>query len=173
MGLRGAPGHLGGIRRGLEAHPEVQVRNGGLGGFGRPTLRCGRAQEAYPEVWEGSGGPPGGPRGVGRPIRRSNRDWVGLGGAPGHLGGIRRGLEAHPEVQVRNGSLGGFGRLTQRSGRGRDTHPDIRKGSGGPPGAPGGVGRPTQSSDKGWVGLRGAPGHLGEIRRGLEAHPEV
>ena len=39
-----------------------------------PTRKSGRSQEAFPEVQEKSGGPPGGPAVVGRRSRRSRSD---------------------------------------------------------------------------------------------------
>ena len=80
---------------------------------------------AHMEVWEESGYPPKCPQGLGRPTQSSDGGWVGLGGAPGHLGGIRRGLEAHPKVQVRNGGPGGFGRPTQSSGSCQEAHMEV------------------------------------------------
>ena len=39
----------------------------------RPSLRSGRVWEALLEGWQGTGGPPEGPVGVGRPSRRAGR----------------------------------------------------------------------------------------------------
>ena len=64
------------------------------------TRRFGMGPESIPEVWEESEGPSGGPEEVGKPTRRSGRGRVGFQSPPGGLGGVRRGLEAHPEVRV-------------------------------------------------------------------------
>ena len=68
---------------------------------------------AHPEVWEGSGGPPGWPGGVERPSHRAGRGW-----------------EAHPVV--REGSKGQpgdpreVGRPTRKSERGLEDHQEVR-----------------------------------------------
>ena len=49
--------------RGREFHPEF------MGGVVRPTHRSRIGREAHPEVREESGGPPGGPGGIGRTTR--------------------------------------------------------------------------------------------------------
>ena len=62
----------------------------------------------------GSGGPPGGPRGIGSPMRKSGM-----------------GREAPPEVRERSEGppegLGQVRRPTLRSGRGREDHPKVRE----------------------------------------------
>ena len=67
-----------------------------------------------------------------------------------------RDWQSHPEVQK--------------------DHLGVREGSGGPPVGLGWVGRPTQSSRRGWEAHRWA-GRLRqahpEIREGLDSHPEV
>ena len=96
------------------------------------------------------GGPPVGPVGVGRPYLRAGRgresllvvrEWlVNLSGGPGVVVTPTRrsgnGQEAHPKVQK--------------------AHLEVREGSGGPPGSlegppgcPGGIGRPTQRNRRG------------------------
>ena len=144
------PGGLGGVRRGFEPHPVVWE---GLGGVSKPIRRSGRGQE-------GSRSPLGGPGRVGRPIRRPGRGW-----------------EAHPAVRERLGGLtggsGGVGIPTRRSGRverytlmsrwGQEAYAEVsrvreaqqgfRDGSGGSPGCPGGVGRPTRRSSRDWEAI--------------------
>ena len=69
-------------------------------------------QEHHPEVWVGSGDPPGGSEGVGRLSQRSGR--------------VRR--------------------PSWKSGRGRDTLPEVQEESGYSLRGPGGVGSPTLTS---------------------------
>ena len=64
---------------------------------GRPSQKSGRGGEVFPEVQEGSGGPPGSPEGYRRPSCKSGR---GLK----HLKMSGRGLEA--VLEVREGSVG-------------------------------------------------------------------
>ena len=76
-------------------------------------------REQLPVFREGLGGLLGGPGGVGR-----SSQWSG------------RGREDLSYVRK------GFVRPSQWSERGRKDLPDVREESGGPPGGPGGVGRP-------------------------------
>ena len=76
-----------------------------------------------PEVWDGSGDPPGGPRWIGKPCRRS-----GTGrGTPEKSGTGRRTLR-----KIRDGSgdppkgPGWVGGPSRRSGTGLETFPDVR-----------------------------------------------
>ena len=124
---------------GREDHPVVQKGSGVLPGgprsvesptwkSGRPTWTSGWGQEAYAKGRETSGGPPGGPKGVGRTYRRSGeverptpRFWIGW--------------ESHV---------------------GREAHPKVRLGLGDPLGGPDGIVRPIRRSGRsnrraGWV----------------------
>ena len=48
----------------------------------RPFRRVGWGREALPKYQEGSGGPPGGPGGVGMPSQSDGSCWTGLRGPP-------------------------------------------------------------------------------------------
>ena len=80
---------------------------------GMPSQKSGRGREDLSEVWE---------------ILPEVQVWQGSGGPPGGLEGIRRFSQRSrrklPEV----------GRPFRRSGRGREAFPKVCKGSGGPPG---------------------------------------
>ena len=112
-----------------------------------PTRKLGRSREAHPEVWEGSGGPLRGPRGVGmgqkaHPVVHDGTS--GLSGGPVGIGRptrrFWRGCEAYPEGRERLGSpprdwsevhpggLGGVGSPFRRSGWPSRLSPDLRVG---------------------------------------------
>ena len=76
------------------------------------------------EIWQGSGGPAGGPGGFRRPSQRSRRAWGSL-----------------PEVREGLGGPGGVGRPSRRSGRHWEALLEVQEKSGGPSGGPGGVRR--------------------------------
>ena len=164
---------------------------GGPGGFGWPTRRYGRDQEALLEVREGSGVSPGGLGRVGRPTRKFGRDWeahqevreesVGIGRPIRMFGRV---CEANLEVRQGSGgspgSPGGGVRPTWRPGKGQVAHQGFREGSGGPPGGPGEVGKPTQRPWKGSGGIRRSTRRFGRVGRhnrrsgmGWEANLEV
>ena len=136
----------------------------------KPTCRPGRSREDHPdvrdahtEVWEGLGGPPRGPKGVGRPTRRFGRGWEGqLGGGrllesvPEVLDGLRVPSGGPGEVGSPPVGLGGvrrttqmFGKPTQRYGRGREAHAEVRQWLGGPPKGLRGIGSLTRRSLRG------------------------
>ena len=132
---------------------------------------------------EGSGGPPGGLGGVGRPFRRAKKGPETLLKGWKWSGGYSGGLE-------------GVGRSSGRDSRGRKVFPEgweCRAGAGNPSGGSGGVGRPFQRARGIWEGqqmsgdppkdgrerLRSPLGGLGRVRRPsrrvgkhLEAHLE-
>ena len=79
--------------------------------------------EAFSQVWEWSGRPPGGPGNVGTPsgrVRKLSRR-------------SRRGQEALLEARERSGGpsegLGGVMRPSRRTERGREGLPEVREGS--------------------------------------------
>ena len=74
-------------------------------------------QEAHPEVREGSGGPPRGHRGVGRGCEADPEVRGKSEGPPGGPVGIVRPTQRSEKP-------------TRRSGRGRESHLDVREGSG-------------------------------------------
>ena len=82
-----------------------------------PSHRSGSGREPFPKVREWSGGPPGGPRVVGRPSQRFGR--------PSWRSG--NGQEALPVVREWSGApLGGpgvVGRPSRRSRSGREALP--------------------------------------------------
>ena len=71
----------------------------------------------------------------------------------------------------------------RRSGRGRESRPEVQEGSGGPPvgsrgppGGPGGVERPAQMSERGREASRrsgSCQDALSEVQKGREARLEV
>ena len=75
----------------LGGHP------GGQGGYGRPSRRAGKGQEALQKEGGGVASLSLGPVWVGRPSRWARRVWKalperreGLKGPPGGLGGVKR-----------------------------------------------------------------------------------
>ena len=163
--------------RGREAFPEGRKSRagsggppGGLGEVKRPSWRAEWGEELLPEgrVW--SDGPPGGPREVERSSKRAARGWEallvgwqwsgGLSGGPGGSDGVRKPYQI----------AGGVGRLFHRSGRVREGH----QVSGGPPGGPLGVRRPTRMDGWEWSGgpigrFGGFGRHSRRARRGWQA----
>ena len=89
---------------------------------------AGRSRQALTQVREGAVGPPGGPGGVGKPIRRTGRFLEPHPKA-------RMGLAGTPESP--EGPPGGPGRVRRptrrckssnwRRGRGQESHPEERK----------------------------------------------
>ena len=73
----------------------------------RPSRMSGSGREIHPEVREWSGGPPGGPEGVGSTFRRP--------------GSVR---EALPEVRIWSGVVR---TPFQRTGSGREALPKVRE----------------------------------------------
>ena len=161
--------------KGREAFPEGQKSRAGSGGppggpgeVKRPSWSAEWGEEPLPEgrVW--LEGPPGGPREVERPSKRAGRGWEallvgwqwsgGLSGGSGGLDGVRKPYQ----------STGGVGRLFHMSGR-------VREGqqvSGGPPGGPLVVRRPTRMDGRdrevlpeGWEASRGPLRGLGVVCR--------
>ena len=124
----------------------------------------GRGQETHLKVWE---------RLVGSPVVRE-----GSGVRPGSTRRVWR-----PTRRSR-----AFWQPPQRSGRGREAHPEVREGSGGHPSGPDGDERPTQRAGRGWKSLpdnrvwsvvppegrevweeSGPPEWLGEVRSSRES----
>ena len=151
---------------------------------------------AHPGVREGSGGPPRGPGGFGRPYR-----WAGRGcGSHTKVWRCRddlpqvckatcrstRGRVAFPEVWEGLGvsprGLGGVRRTTRWSRWGREVHLEVQKLPGGPPGGPGVAGSFTRRFQETYPEARDGSGDppKGPVgvgrptwwsRRGRKAHP--
>ena len=143
----------------------------------RPSWSSGKGWEALQLGREVLGGPPGGPQGVEKPIRRFGR------GREAHMevrecsGGPHRGVEEVGRPTQKTGSR------TRRSRRGREAHPEVQDwvrrptqmsgmGSGGLPGRSGGAWRSTRRFGRGrealpvgWVVSEGPPDGSGGVSR--------
>ena len=152
----------------------------------------GSGREALLEVLEGSGGPPGGPRGDELPSRWSGRGrealpevWKALSESPREimrpsrrsgrgqeaLRGSERHREALPDIPEVGGLLGplgcpgGVSKLSRRSRRGWKALPKVRECSGDPPEVREGSGDTPVHLGGPLGGARGPPGGPGEVRK--------
>ena len=100
-GLGVSPGRMEGVRSPTWKAGEVKSTPRRDGRIGRSTNRAGCGLEVIPESREGSGIPPGGLGGVGRPFWR-----------------FRRGRESHTGAGCPTLELGGVARPSWRAGRG-------------------------------------------------------
>ena len=95
-----------------------------------PSCKSGRGRKAHPNVWDGSGGPPGSPAGDGRLSRKSGRGWEELPEVREELGEVRRPCRNSGNSRGTPGSPGGVGRPSWKSWRGRDALPEVWEWSG-------------------------------------------
>ena len=85
-----------------------------LGSGWETLLEVRKWSVTLPEVWNWSGDPPGGPKVVGRPSRRSGTDWQTLPKIQKWSGGSPEGSEV-------------FGRPSRKSGSIWEALPEIRE----------------------------------------------